>query len=106
MWLVAPDGGCVGTGNPRSSTAGMEQRGEPARAAARCGEEHDRPLAHSYGTDAATAGSTGWAHETALPACHDRPAMSQPPYTPSPLPLGSDGYPAAGGVDRRPAGAE
>src|SRR3954467_9847396 len=24
----------------------------------------------------------------------------------SPLPLGSDGYPAAGGVDRRPAGQE
>ena len=30
--------------------------------------------------------------------------MSEPP-SPSPLPLGSDGYPAAGGVARRPAGA-
>ena len=29
-----------------------------------------------------------------------------PPSTPPSLPLGSDGYPAAGGVDRRPAGAE
>src|SRR6476661_1360284 len=46
MWLVAPDGGCVGTGDPRSSTAGMEQRGEPARAEPPCGEQHDRPLAH------------------------------------------------------------
>ena len=32
--------------------------------------------------------------------------MSQPPYTPPPLALGSDGYPAAGGVDRRAAGTE
>jgi SAM-dependent methyltransferase len=32
--------------------------------------------------------------------------MSQPPSTPPDLALGSDGYPAAGGVDRRPAGAE
>jgi SAM-dependent methyltransferase len=32
--------------------------------------------------------------------------MSHPPSTPLDLPLGSDGYPAAGGVDRRPAGAE
>jgi SAM-dependent methyltransferase len=32
--------------------------------------------------------------------------MIQPPYTPPPLSLGSDGYPAAGGVDRRPAGVE
>src|SRR5829696_1838798 len=34
-------------------------------------------------------------------ACHDRRVMSIPP----PLPLGGDGYPAAGGVVRRPAGA-
>jgi SAM-dependent methyltransferase len=32
--------------------------------------------------------------------------MNQPPSTPPDLPLGSDGYPAAGGVDRRPAGDE
>lgn len=32
--------------------------------------------------------------------------MSRPPTTPPPLVLGSDGYPAASGVDRRPAGAE
>ena len=32
--------------------------------------------------------------------------MSQPPHTPPPLSLGSDGYPAAGGVDRRAAGAQ
>jgi SAM-dependent methyltransferase len=32
--------------------------------------------------------------------------MNQPPSTPPDLALGSDGYPAAGGVDRRPAGAE
>jgi SAM-dependent methyltransferase len=32
--------------------------------------------------------------------------MSQPSSTPPDLPLGSDGYPAAGGVGRRPAGAE
>ena len=31
--------------------------------------------------------------------------MSNPSNTPPPLALGSDGYPAAGGVDRRPAGA-
>ena len=37
------------------------------------------------------------------PACHDRRVMSLPSTPPS-LPLGSDGYPAAGGVDRRPAG--
>jgi len=30
--------------------------------------------------------------------------MNRPPSPPAPLPLGSDGYPAAGGVDRRPAG--
>src|SRR5688572_10330227 len=46
MWLVAPDGGCVGTGHPRPDDRGDEQRGEPARAFP-CGEEHDRPLAHS-----------------------------------------------------------
>src|SRR5687768_4365914 len=34
-------------------------------------------------------------------ACHDRRAMTQRP----PLPLAGDGYPAAGGVVRRPAGA-
>jgi SAM-dependent methyltransferase len=32
--------------------------------------------------------------------------MSQPPYPPPPLALGSDGYPAAGGVARRPASVE
>jgi SAM-dependent methyltransferase len=31
--------------------------------------------------------------------------MSEPPSSPSVLPLGVDGYPAAGGVARRPAGA-
>src|SRR4030095_1880441 len=31
---------------------------------------------------------------------------SRPPSPPPDLPLGSDGYPAAGGVDRRPAGTE
>src|SRR3712207_2645179 len=33
-------------------------------------------------------------------ACHDRRVISTPP----PLPLGGDGYPAAGGVVRRAAG--
>src|SRR5919206_2895191 len=38
-------------------------------------------------------------------ACHDPRVMSRPP-APSPgLPLGSDGYPAAAGVSREPAGA-
>jgi SAM-dependent methyltransferase len=32
--------------------------------------------------------------------------MSRPPSSPTSLSLGSDGYPAAGGVARRPAGAE
>jgi SAM-dependent methyltransferase len=32
--------------------------------------------------------------------------MNQPSSTPPDLPLGSDGYPAAGGVARRPAGVE
>jgi SAM-dependent methyltransferase len=32
--------------------------------------------------------------------------MSQPPPGPPGLPLGSDGYPAAGGVERRPADAD
>jgi SAM-dependent methyltransferase len=32
--------------------------------------------------------------------------MSEPPPSPADLTLGSDGYPAAGGVARRPAGAE
>src|ERR687890_587849 len=32
MWLVAPDGGCVGTGHPRPDDRGGDQRGEPARA--------------------------------------------------------------------------
>jgi SAM-dependent methyltransferase len=32
--------------------------------------------------------------------------MSQSPYTPPPLPLADDGYPAAGGVERRASGSE
>src|SRR5215218_8820468 len=32
MWLVAPDGLCVGTGHPRPCDHGDDQRGEPARA--------------------------------------------------------------------------
>src|SRR5688572_20581749 len=51
-------------------------------------------------------GPPGCARRITAPACHDRRVMSQPPPTPPVLPLGSDGYPAAGGVDRRPAGAE
>src|SRR5215218_3460117 len=39
-------------------------------------------------------------------ACHDRRVMSARPPSGPDLPLASDGYPAAGGVARRPAGAQ
>src|SRR5689334_14018436 len=53
MWLVAPDGGCVGTGNPTATRPGGCFSGESRRAAIPPFEEqHDRPLAHSHGTDA------------------------------------------------------
>src|SRR3954467_11437817 len=51
-------------------------------------------------------GPPGCAHARRCPACHDRRAMSQPPPGPLGLPPGSDGYPAAGGVARRPADAD
>ena len=75
--------------------------GQSRRGFLPCGEEHDRPLAHSHRTDAATGRSTRVRSGVPAPACHDRRAMSQPPSPPPALPLGSDGYPAAGGVARR-----
>src|SRR3712207_3598612 len=50
MWLVAPDGLCVGTGLPAVGDHGDDQRGEPALAFP-CGENHDRPLAHPHRTE-------------------------------------------------------
>src|SRR5215213_2072324 len=102
MWLVAPDGGCVGTGRPAAGlTAGSgESRRAPFPARHPAREQHTRPLAHSHGTDAGAPGSTGSAPEGHTAACHDRRVMSTPP-----LPLGGDGYPAAGDVARRTAGA-
>src|SRR3954465_13986518 len=117
MWLVAPDGGCVGTGRPAAGvTAGSgESRRAPFPQENPAREQHTRPLAHSHGTDRGAAGATG---SRGPPpgggrapaggraggrggACPVRLFMTPPP----PLPLGGDGYPAAGGVLRRPAGA-
>src|SRR5918997_5802101 len=99
MWSSAPDGGCVGTGVPRPGDRGS---GESRRAPIPCGDSTDRPLAHSHGTDARAPWST-WVGDLcrASPACHAGRVMTPPPE----LPLGPDGYPAAGGVERRPAGA-
>jgi SAM-dependent methyltransferase len=70
-------------------------------------ENHDRPLAHSpsYGGRNGTV-HLGLRPEGRFPACHDRRAMDDSPPPPPALPLADDGYPAAGGVARRPAGAE
>src|SRR5689334_19391266 len=109
MWLVAPDGGCVGTRNPRSSTVGMELRGEPARRAPpRVGNSTTDLWRIPMVRTLRPRGPPGWAAATPLAACHDRRAMNQHPYTPPPLPLplAGDGYPAAGGVDRRTVGTE
>src|SRR5688500_14980397 len=51
-------------------------------------------------------GPPGWAPGIGSPACHDRRAMDDSPPALTGLPLAGDGYPAAGGVARRPAGAE
>src|SRR3712207_4700521 len=58
MWLVAPDGLCVGTGRPSVGVTAGTFSGESRRARFPCEEEHDRPLAHAHGTDAGTPGST------------------------------------------------
>src|SRR5688500_18017119 len=48
----------------------------------------------------------GGAGHRARAACNDRRLKSARPPSGSGLPLGSDGYPAAGGVARRPAGTQ
>src|SRR3954454_10454770 len=103
MWSSAPDGGCVGTGTAprpgRGSFHGRTEERSPGR-----------------GTTLQTSGAIPWygrrrgrVHLGGHPlykgwACHDRAVMSATP-PPDELPLGTEGYPAASGVARRPAGA-
>src|SRR3954462_4054819 len=105
MWWSAPDGLCVGTGIPAAGRP-RGTRGEPARTA---------PA--DAGTALQTSGAFPWygrrdrrvhlgrAGPWPRSACHDRRVMSEPPSSAPGLPIAEDGYPAAGGVARRPAGA-
>src|SRR3954465_15537303 len=103
MWLVAPDGFDVGTGRPRPGDRGMSGRAGEGRSLT--GNSTDRPQAHSHRTDVDKARSTWVASDRADgAACHDPRVMTSEPPSPPGLPLGSDGYPAASAVTRRPSG--
>src|SRR5688572_631809 len=57
MWLVAPDGGCVGTGRPQPVGHGDDQRGEPGLASP-MGDTTTDLWRTPHGTDAETHRST------------------------------------------------
>src|SRR6476661_7331172 len=105
MWLVAPDGGCVGTGTPQSSNRGGWTAGRAGAGPFRVGKSTTdlwrMPMVRTLGRQ----GPGGSAAPRYPTACHDRRVMSDVRSGVHPLALGSDGYPAAGGVARRPAGA-
>src|SRR6185503_17728880 len=104
MWSSAPDGLCVGTGQPATVGHGDDQRGEPARADPMGKSTTDLwriPMVRTR----APQGPPGSTPDDALAACHHRRVMTESPRPATDLTLGSDGYPVAGAVTRRPAGA-
>src|SRR3954470_24193491 len=103
MWSIAPDGGCVGTvgrgpAGPRGSS--RESRGD-VLSAGRTTPQTSGAIPW-YGRDEGQV-HLGRAPTRAPAACHHRRVMPSPPPSTG-LPLAADGYPAAGGVARRPAG--
>src|SRR5919202_3464254 len=101
MWSSAPDGGCVGTGSrgPDGPRGGSREtlRGDPRTG--RTTPQTSGVIPHP--TDVVRAGPPRVRRPPGPPACHAGRAM---PDAARNLPLAADGYPAAGGVTRRPAG--
>src|SRR3954463_12132408 len=103
MWSSAPDGGCVGTGTaprPGRGSFSRENRGAIPRTRDNTSDLWRRSMVRT----SEGLGPPGWPPLYRGRACHDRVVMSAT-LPPDELPLGTDGYPAASGVARRPAGA-
>src|SRR3954466_4734008 len=81
MWLVAPDGECVGTGNPRLVSRGDDQRGEPVLAFP-VGKPRQTSGAFPIVRTPERHGPPGSAPRSRFPACHDRRAMDDSPPPP------------------------
>ena len=103
--MVAPDGGCVGTGTPWPWGPRGMNSGESRRGLLPCRESTTDLWRIPHRTDAATARSTRCAPVDPCPGV-SRSARHEPARRlPQPSP-GQRRLPAAGGVDRRPTGAE
>src|SRR4051812_1441492 len=111
MWSSAPDGGCVGTWSPAARSGRGGGSRETLRRPSGTGGRHHRPLARfTIVRGSRREGPPRVRRVRPAPACHDRRAMDPVPPSlpqhpaPPTLPLAADGYPAASGVTRRPAG--
>src|SRR4051794_10074183 len=103
MWSSAPDGGCVGTGSrgpdgPRGGSRETLRRDPRTR---RATPQTSGVIPHR--TDVVRAGPPRVRGLPWPPACHAGRAM---PDVVRNLPLAADGYPAAGGGTRPPAGPD
>src|SRR3954454_122731 len=105
MWSSAPDGGCVGTGEPAARAGCGEVHGRAEGRPPDMGDNTTDLWRISMVRTPDRPGPPGSRDGRADAACHDRRVMSVPPPS-GDLPLGSDGYPAAGDVTRRPVGAD